>query len=96
LAKAPRGYAQIRLEQPLELDEWLLVKDNPIERRKLCGPFAQTIGDCLTGKRGIVLQPREPLLLGRRNNVPILHERCGTIVIVSGYPEETHSSRQSF
>ena len=52
----------------------------------------QAIIDRVFGEIGVMLYTGEPLLLGSRNNSPVTYKSGGTIVVVSGYPEDVHDS----
>ena len=42
------------------------------------------------GKSGVVLYAREALLLGRRDDLAVTDQAGGTVMIISGYPEDIY------
>ena len=66
-SKSVGRIAQVRLEQPLELDERLVVKDDPVELIKTQIFRFQTIANCIIRKAGIVLFSTKTLLLCGRD-----------------------------
>jgi hypothetical protein len=42
------------------------------------------------GESGVVLYAREALLLGRRDDLAVTDQAGGTVMIISGYPEDIY------
>ena len=81
--KATWGKRQIRLQETLKLDEWLLVKGNIIQVRHVDPSLVQTIGDRLARESRIALQACKALLLGGSHNLTVL-EKGGRRVMIEG------------
>src|SRR5579871_1267283 len=83
---------EIRFEQPLELQERLVVKNNKIDIAERAAGLYQAILGRVRWKSGIVLLAREALLLRGRDNFAIAHQRRGAVVIKSGDSQNLHVS----
>ncbi len=92
--KPARRVRQIGLDQPLELGQRLVVERDVVEVQGIQAPLFQAVGDRLPRHRGIVLLPREPLLL-RRGHDPAVDDQRGGAVVVEGRDSEDggHESR---
>ena len=79
----------VGLEQPLELDERLLVEADEVElgRRDARLRVRQYATAC-DGKRRVVLLAREALLLRRRDDAAVLDQAGGRVVVVGGDAED--------
>ncbi len=88
-----RRARDVGLEQPLELDERLLVEADVIDLRRRDAGFAQAVLDRLRRKRRVVLLAREALLLRRRDDAAVLDQAGGRIVVVGGDSEDARSAR---
>ena len=51
-AQAFRGKRQIRLEQPLEFRESLVVENDAVERREIDSRLREAVANCLAGNSG--------------------------------------------
>ena len=90
LPEPARSDGEIGLEQSLELQKGLLVEDDRIKLRKAVLPSLKQYSTAFFGNDGVVLAPREPLLLGRGHHPPIDHQGSGAVVIVGRNTEDTH------
>ena len=82
--EAPGRKGDRRLHQSLELEEGLVVEDDPVD---VAGPQARAAQAPRRGAgrvAGVVLLAREALFLGRRNDPPVLHESRGAVVVERG------------
>ena len=64
-----------------------------VERVERAAGGIETVGDGVTGKRGIVLLAREALLLRRRKHPAVFNQRRGTVVIERRDAEDAHQKR---
>ena len=87
--EAARGHGEGRGEDALELQQRLLVVDHGVERPLR---LRQTPGGGVTGKGGVMLDPRKAFLLGGRDNHSVLQQDGGGVVIVRAEPENTHQN----
>src|SRR5258708_22335312 len=83
-----RRESQVGLEQPLEFQQRLFIKNHMVELGCRQPRRVQAVLDRVPRKPGIVLAPREPLLLGRGDNAAVNHERGGGIVIKGGNAQD--------
>ena len=74
---------QIRFQEPLELHEGFVIKDNVAEVLDRTVRLAQTVPDGLAREARILFFPRKPLFLCCRKNRPIANQTGGTVVIES-------------
>ncbi len=86
-----RRERQIRLEQPLELQERLVVEGDVIELCRLDAGDLQAGLDRVLRKRRVVLLAREALLLGRGDDFAIDDQRRRGIVVVGRDAEDAHT-----
>lgn len=93
-AEPARSEGEIGLDQPLELEERLFVEDDAVELRGRDARFAQAISDCVGREAGVVLAPREALLLRGRDDPAVLDKAGGAVVIPGRYAEDVHSRAQ--
>ena len=91
--KAAGGEGQGRLQEPLELDQRLLVKDDGVEfGRRDAGLREAPLGR--PRREGlVVLLPREPLLLGRGHDRPVANDRGGAVMEERRNAEDVHPDR---
>src|SRR5262249_9068328 len=87
-AKPRRRVAQISFEQALELEEGLVIEADIFEIARLELRLAQTIFDRMRRKIPIVLLAGEALLLRRRDDLAVDHDRCRRIVIEGGNAQD--------
>ena len=76
--------AEVCLEQPVELEERLVVEDDVVEAVRRQARLPQAIVDRALREGMVVLDPREAFLLRGRDDFAVTHQRCRTIVVVSG------------
>ena len=81
--KSPRREDEIGLQQSLELEEWLIVEDDVIDRIERGRGRIQAIGERLVRKAGIVFLAREPFFLRRCDDTAVLDDR-GRAVVIEG------------
>ena len=80
-SKAARRECQIRFNQPVELQQRLLVEADIVQPIGRQPGFVQTVVHRQRGKAGVMLDPREPLFLRRGDDLPI-HNQGGRGVVV--------------
>src|SRR5687768_1917556 len=79
--KASRRKRKIRFEQPFELEKGLVVESDMVELVRAQPRVFEAKSDRIAGEAGVVLFPREALLLRRRNDVAVDHEGgCGIVI----------------
>ena len=83
--KAGRGIGQIRLQEPFELGQGLIIEGYVIELVGAEPPLAQAISNRLRREARIMLDPGKPFLLSGRDDPTIVDQRRGAIMIKSGY-----------
>ncbi len=90
--RKPRGAKrEIGFEQALELQERLVVEDDVVDVVELdAGLRRGNTAIALCGKAGIVLLAREALLLRGRDDLAVLDQRRGAVVIEGRNPEDAH------
>src|SRR5580765_1913573 len=81
-----------RRQDALELDERLFEEDHAIEIPAAQASFTETEANGAIGKVEIVLDAREALLFGGRNEQAVAHERSGGVVEVTGDAEDVHQN----
>ncbi len=92
-AKPIRRKGEVGLDEPLEFQKRLFVKDDAIDRRGVDLRLFQAIGDRVRRKVGIVLLAREALFLRRRDDLAIADQGGGAIVVEGGNPQNQHRNR---
>jgi urease accessory protein UreE len=65
----------------MELEERLVVEDHPVERRS--GRLGQAEADGVRRERGVVLDSGEALLLGGRDDLAVVDQAGGRVVVVA-------------
>ena len=88
-AKSARRARHVRFEEAIQLDERLLVEADEIEPRQVDAGLAQAVLDRPRRKAGVVLLPREALLLRCCDDASVLDEAGGRVVVVGGDAENT-------
>jgi hypothetical protein len=83
-AVTARRKREIRLQQPLELQERLLVEDHVIDVGCPEARVLQAEPDSLRREARIVAPPGESLLLRGGHDATVDDERGGTVVVVGG------------
>src|SRR2546425_5416987 len=78
---------QIRLDQPLKLQERLVVEDDAIHAAQPGAALGQAVADRVGGKPGIVLLAREAFLLRRSNDLAVLDQCRSAVMVKRGNPE---------
>ena len=77
----------VGLEQPLELQERLVVERDGLQVRVLQSGFGEYVSSRVDREVGIVPLAREPFFLGRSNDLPVDEERRGAVVVIRRYAE---------
>ena len=85
-----RKRAQRAGEDPLELQHAALVEDHRVEIRRARARLIEAPLDGAQRKARVVLAPRQPLLLHRRDRHAVDDERGGRVVVVRGDAENLH------
>ncbi len=80
-AKPLRRVGQVGLQQPFELQQWLVIKSDPIEITGIDTSLGQAEIDRLLWKAVIVLDAAESLFLSGRDDSAIKDERGRRVVI---------------
>ncbi len=88
-----RGEGEIRLEEPLEFQERLVVKDDVIQLVHRDPALAEAILDGVPRKARVVLGPAEALFLGRGHDPAVVDEGGGAVVVEGGDAKDAHGSR---
>ena len=81
--KPPGCVAQVSLEQSLELDERLVVEDDPVDVAKTQVFRFQAITDGVFGKARVMLLAAEAFLLRRGHQFAVLQQGGSTVMVVS-------------
>src|SRR6516165_8073913 len=92
-AIAFRRECNISLEQPLELQKWLLVEHDIVNLVEPDRAFREAIADRMHGKASVVLLAREALLLRCRHDAAVDEKRGGAVVVEGGDAENPHAAR---
>ena len=82
--EAARRVGQVGLEQPLELQERLVVEPHVVEVRRIDARLGETAGDGVGREPGVVLRAGEAFLLRRRDDTAIDEECRRRVVIKRG------------
>ena len=93
--EAARGDAEVRLENPFELDQGLVVKPDVVEVVDADSAFAQAVRHGPFRKGGVALLPGEPLLGAGRDNLAIAQQAGGAVVVKGRDPESMHRLGQA-
>src|SRR6185503_14619397 len=80
-AQASRGEGQIRLQETLEFQKRLVVKDDVIDVLKTYPAFGQTVCHGVVGEARVVLLAAEALLLGSGHNIAIANKSGCAVMI---------------
>src|SRR5215510_5283431 len=89
--EAAGGKRQVCFQQALELQERLVIKRDVIDLVQPDAGFAETVGDGMPRKTGVVPLPAEPLLLRSGNDTPVLHESGRAVMIEGGNAQDPHA-----
>src|SRR5262249_33007738 len=90
--KRARSRHEVRVEEALELQERLVVKDDVIDLSDRNSGFRKAVFDRTERQRRVVTLPREALFLGRGDDLAVTKQASGAIVIERGKAEDV--SRQ--
>jgi hypothetical protein len=86
-AEPLRHHAQIRLEDALELEQRLVVEADVVQILRLDARRLQAVLHRARREIRISLLPGEPLLRAGSDDLAVLHQGGGAVVVVSGDPE---------
>ena len=89
-SESHRRVRQIRLKEPVEFEERLVVERDVIEFGRVNPRFPKTVLDRKFGESVVVLLARKPLFLGRGNDLTISNQTCGAVVIKGGNSQDVH------
>src|SRR5687768_4203015 len=89
-AVAPWCEGKIRLQQPLEFDERLVVEDNKIDVAEPDLRVVEAIAHGVGRKTRVVLAAAESLLLRRRDDLSVDDQHGSAVVIERGQTEDAH------
>src|SRR4051794_18992542 len=92
--EAARHEGEIGLDQPVELAQRLVVEHDVVELAQPDAGLLQAIRDRVGRERGVVLLPREALLLRRRDHAPVDDQRRRAVVIEGRNSEYPHWPRR--
>ncbi len=83
--------SQVGMQKAVKFQEGLLIESHVIEVLNRHAAIAQTVRDGAFGETGIVLFAGEPFFLGRRDDLAVLHQASGAVVVKRRNPEDIHS-----
>src|SRR5207245_419134 len=72
---------QIRLQEPLELHKWFVIKDNVAEIREGTLGLVQAVPYGMAREAGVLFLACKPLFLRCGKNGPIAYQTCGAIMV---------------
>src|SRR5262245_24823327 len=94
--KATRHEREIGFDQPVEFEKRLVVEHDVVDVPTTVTGFRQAVADGMRRKVAVVLLSGEALLLRGGDDVAVVDERGGTVVIKSRDAENFHSALTSF
>src|SRR5260370_1618886 len=80
-AIALRCKCEVGIEEPLKLEEWLLVEHNIVHVVELDSAFCKAVANRMYGKAGVLLLASEAFLLRCRSYASLEERRRGAIVL---------------
>src|SRR6185503_5837999 len=86
--KAAGSDAEIRFQDPLELEQRLVVERDAVELARPEADRGQAVVDRAGGKGRVTLLPGEPFLLRGRDDVTVAQQARGAVVIERGNSED--------
>ena len=89
-AEAPWRECQIGFQKPVKGQQRLVVKSDVIDVIERQSALVQAIGGGQAGKFGVMLDPVEALFLRSRDNLAVLDQGGGAVVVKCGYAENVH------
>jgi len=90
LAESAGGVGQVGLQEAFEFEQGLLIEDDVVEVLRTRSGGLEAVVHGMGGEPAVVLDPREPLLLGGRDDLPVPHEGGGAVVIECRDAEDVH------
>jgi hypothetical protein len=88
--KSARRESKIGFQQPLELEEWLVVKHHVVDVAQSGAGRFQAIANRLMRKAFVELLAREAFLMGRGDDFAVADESGGAIMVICGDPKNAH------
>ena len=88
--EAPRREGEIGLEQPLELQERLVVEGDVVDVAELHADMVEAVLHRVLGEAGIVLLAGEALLLRGRDQMAVVDQRGRAVVIEGRDAQHAH------
>ncbi len=76
-----RCKCEVGLEQPLKLEEWLLVEHNIVHVVELDSAFCKAVANRMYGKAGVLLLASEAFLLRCRYYASLDEQRSSAVVV---------------
>src|SRR6185503_17889648 len=94
--EAARREGEVGLEQPLELQERLVVRGGVVDVGQLDAGLAEAVVDRLLREGRVVLLAGEALFLSGGNELAVLDQRGSAVVIEGGDPQDPHVTLPRF
>jgi hypothetical protein len=92
-AERARKGGDVGAQHPLELEQRLVVEADDVEVPGLDPGLLEDVADGVVGEVGVVLLPREALLLRGRDHLAVPQEGSGGVVVEAGDPEDVGGVR---
>ena len=90
--EATRRKSQVGFQQPVELQERLVVEGDEVQLARLQTADGQTSPDSLQRKGRIVLDAGKTFFLGSGDDTAVNHQGRGSIVVISREPQDAHQN----
>src|SRR5262249_35638874 len=90
--QAPGSEREIRFQEPLELEERLVVEHDVVDRVQVYSRLAQAVLDGMARKARVVLLSGKALFLGGSRDLAVSDERGGAVVIERRNAEDAHGT----
>jgi hypothetical protein len=91
-SKPARREREVGLEQPLELEERLVVERDEVHILELDARLREAVVERVAREARVMLLPRETFLLRGRDDLAVAHDgRCG-VVIERGDADDVHQN----
>ncbi len=92
-APARRCIGQVTVQNPVKLQERLLIEGNKVQLASLDAAFAQTILHGVFGENRIMFFAGEAFLLRCGNDLAVAHQAGRAVVVKSGEAQDVHGAR---
>ncbi len=89
-AQPLRRHGQVGLEDAVELEQRLVVEDDPVEPSPFHSALGQAVAHGVGWEALVVLLAGEPFLLGGGDDAPAVHQAGGRVVVVATDAEQLH------